>query len=155
MKKYVLSILFGLIIGFFLSKSLLEEYSDYNKAKTVAINGSTAYFIKFGEYDSLEKLEKNTTTLANYIYTEDSGKFCVYVGITMNEDNLNKLVTYFENLNYKVTVEQYVITNNNYINYLENADKLLNNTSDSTVLGEVSSQILSKYEELVINSDKN
>lgn len=155
MKKYIVSILFGLVVGFFLSKSLIEEYSGYNKAKTVASNGVTAYFIKYGEYDSLESLEKDTTALANYIYTEDEGKFVVYIGITMNEGNLDKLITYFENLNYNVTTEQFVITNTDYINYLENADKLLENTTDLTVLGEVSSQILSKYEELVINSGKD
>lgn len=58
-------------------------------------------------------------------------------------------------MKYNVTTEEFIITNKDYINYLENADKLLTNTNDLTVLGEVSSQILSKYEELVINGSKD
>lgn len=151
MKKYIVSILFGLLIGFFLGKTLLEEYDNFNGIKSVSSNGISAYFIKYGEYKTLEDLEKETLTLTNYIYTEKDGIYSVYIGITTKEKNLEKLVAYFEQLNYKVTTEEYVITDKEYINYLENADKLLENTTESTVIGEVSSQILSKYEELVIS----
>lgn len=69
----------------------------------------------------------------------------------MNQDNLTKLINYYKKLGYKVTSEELIITKKGFINYLTNADKLLENTKDETVLGEVSSQILSKYEELVIS----
>lgn len=154
MKKYVISILFGLIVGFFLGKTLLEEYHSYNGIK-VSVSGVNAYFIKYGEYDSLDNLEKGTLALANYIYTEKDGKYSAYVGITTNEDNCQKLEDYFKKLGYEVVIEEYVLNNNTYINYLENADKLLSNTTDEAVIGEVCSQILSKYEELVIDDGKN
>ena len=155
MKKYFVSILFGLVIGFCLSKTILEQYGNTSGLKSVSTEGQMAYFIKYGEYDSLEELERKTIVLTNYIYTESDNKYIVYIGITLSKDNLDKLVNYFNEQNYKVTVEEYIITNKNYLNYLENADKLLENTTDKTVLGEVSSQILSKYEELVINGNKD
>ncbi len=151
MKKYVISILFGLAVGFFLGKTLLEEYHNYHGIKQVALDGVNAYFIKYGEYASLEELEKNTLALANYIYTEKDGKYSAYVGITTDNDNCQKLEAYFKTLGYQVTIEEYVLTNKDYVNYLTNADKLLSNTQDEAVIGEVCSQILSKYEELVIN----
>lgn len=155
MKKYFVSILLGLIIGFFLSKTLLEEYNGYSGIKTVSSTGITAYFIKYGQYDSLDELEKKTISLANYIYVEQNNKYNVYIGITANEETRDKLIEYFKTLNYEVEYEEFVITNTSYIDYLENADKLLENTNDMSVLGEVSSQILSKYEELVINGNKD
>lgn len=155
MKKYVISILLSLAIGFFLSKSFLEQYSDYNNSKSIASSGVIGYFIKYGEYSSLQELESNTTSLTNYIYTENNGKYVVYIGITLNKENLEKMLTYFKNLGYDVSSEEFVISDLEYVNYLKNADKLVFNTSDYTVLGEVISQILSKYEELVINNDKN
>lgn len=155
MKKYFASIIFGLLIGFFLSKNFLEEYNGYTRIKQVNRDGTTAYFIKYGEYDSLDLLEKKTSHLTNYIYTKTNNKYSVYIGITTNNDNKEKLINYFKKLKYKVSCDEYVITNKKYISYLENADKLIEKTSDMSVLGEVSSQILSKYEELVINGSKD
>ncbi len=155
MKKYLCSILFGLLIGFFLSKTMLEQYGSSNGLKTASVDGQIAYFIKYGEYSSLDELERKTISLTNYIYTEADNKYIVYIGITLREENLEKLVKYFNEQKYNVTIEKFLITNRSYLNYLENADKLLENTNDKTVLGEVSSQILSKYEELVINGNKN
>ena len=155
MKKYFASILFGLVIGVVLSKTILEEYDDYTKIGKVSSSGVNAYFIKYGEYESLSDLEKNTISLTNYIYTKQNDKYSVYIGITTSEQIKDKLVDYFEKLNYSVATEEFVITNEEYINYLKNADKLLENTSDLSVIGEVCSQILSKYEELVINDSKD
>lgn len=155
MKKYFLSIILGLVIGFFLSKSLFEKYNNFNGIKKVSQEGEMAYFIKYGEYDSLKDLEKNTIKLTNYIYTEENEKFIVYIGMTFSKDNFDKLTEYFKKSGYKVTSNEYIITNKEYINYLRNADKLIENSSDDTVIGEVCSQILSKYEELVINERKD
>ena len=65
------------------------------------------------------------------------------------------MMTYFNDIGYNVTSEEFVISDKNYLNFLKNADKLLLNTTDYTVLGEVISQVLFKYEEFVINDDKN
>ena len=155
MKKYFVSIIFGLVIGFFLSKNFLEEYNSFSKIRTTSQTGITAYFIKYGEYKTLDILEKKTSNLTNYIYTKKDNTYNVYIGITTSEENREKLMNYYKKLKYKVTSEEYIITNKDYISYLENADKLLSSTTDMSVLGEVSSQILSKYEELVINGSKD
>lgn len=155
MKKYFVSIVLGLLIGFFLSKSLFEKYNNFDGIKKTSQEGEVAYFIKYGEYKSLKDLEKATIKLTNYIYTEENDIFIVYIGMTFSKDNLDKLLTYFKKSGYKVSSAEYIITNREYINYLKNADKLVENSSDDTVIGEVCSQILSKYEELVINERKN
>ena len=155
MKKYLVSCILGLLIGVFLGKTVLTEYSSYTSIKTVPKRGVSAYFIKYGEYSTSEELEKKTIVLTNYIYSKKDDKYIVYIGITMNKNNLEKLTNYFKSLKYNISVEEYVITNNEYIEYLKNTDKLIENTNDLTVIGEVSSQILSKYEELVINGSEN
>ncbi len=155
MKKYFVSILLGLVIGFFLSKTLLNEYDGYKEIKTVSSVGINAYFIKYGSFNTLDELEKKTISLTNYIFVEQDGKFDVYIGITTNEDTRSKLMEYFKSLGYDVSYDEFVITSEEYIDYLNNAEKLLENTNDLSVLGEVSSQILSKYEELVINGGED
>lgn len=155
MKKYFLSIIFGLIIGFFLSKTFINEYDGYKNIKTVSSTGTNAYFIKYGSFNTLDELEKKTISLTNYVFIEKDGKFDVYIGITTKEDIKDKLIKYFKGLNYDVSYDEFFITNKEYIEYLLNADKLLENTNDLSVLGEVCSQILSKYEELVINGSED
>ena len=155
MKKYLVSCFLGLLVGLFLGKTVLKEYNSYTSIKVAPKTGTTAYFIKYGEYKSLEELEKKTIVLTNYIYSKKDDKYVVYIGITMDKNNMNKLVNYFKSLNYDISTEEYVINNNEYIEYLKNADKLIENTNDLTVIGEVCSQILSKYEELVINGSKD
>ena len=49
----------------------------------------------------------------------------------------------------------YKIDNKILLEYLQTTDKLFTSTSEPSVLGEVSSQTLSKYEENVINGSKN
>lgn len=155
MKKYLVSCVLGLIVGLFLGRTVLKEYDSYNSIKIAPKTGVTAYFIKYGEYNSLEELEKKTIVLTNYIYSKKDDKYIVYIGITMDKNNMDKLINYFKSLNYDISKEEYVITNKEYIEYLKNADKLISNTNEMTVIGEVSSQVLSKYEELVINGSKN
>ena len=98
MKKYMISIFLGLLIGFFLGKSLLEEYSNFHGVKSVASNGVEAYFIKYGQYKTLDEIDKATISLTNYIYTEKDDQFSVYIGMTTDKENLKKLVNYFNGL---------------------------------------------------------
>ena len=155
MKKNLVSCMLGLLVGIFLGKTVLKEYNSYTSIKVAPKLGVSAYFIKYGEYKSLEELEKKTIVLTNYIYSKKDDKYIVYIGITMDKNNMNKLINYYKSLNYDIEKEEYVITNKEYIEYLKNADKLIEKTSDMTVIGEVSSQVLSKYEELVINGSKD
>lgn len=155
MKKYLVSCILGLLVGVFLGKSVLKEYNSYTSIKVAPKTGVTAYFIKYGEYSTEEELEKKTIVLTNYIYSKKDNKYIVYIGITMDKNNLEKLTNYFKSLKYDISIEEYVITNKEYLEYLKNTDKLIKNTNDLTVIGEVSSQILSKYEEIVINGSEN
>lgn len=155
MKKYILSIVLGMLVGVFMSKTFLEEYDNYKGIKKVSNTGTNAYFIKYGTYKDEKELEKNTSKLINYIYTKEEDKYIVYIGITFDKNNLDKLLNYYKSLKYNVEVEEYVITSKPFIEYLTNTDKLISNSKDSSVIGEVCNQVLSKYEELVINGSKN
>ena len=67
MKKYILSIILGMLVGVFMSKTFLEEYDNYKGIKKVSNTGTNAYFIKYGTYKDEKELEKNTSKLINYI----------------------------------------------------------------------------------------
>ena len=69
-----------------------------------------------------------------------------------NKDFLNKINNYFKNLGYNITNREFYITNKEFINSIENNDKILLLTDDEVVIGEVVSNGLATYEEVVINA---
>ena len=100
-------------------------------------------------------MEHGTITLSNYIYNEINNKFYVYIGITNDKDNLVKLTNYFSKLGYNVYTEEFLVTNSRFLEVLKNYDSILNNTDDDVVIASISSQVLTKYEEIVVNGNND
>ena len=150
MKKYLFTFLSAIIIGFFLAKFFLTQYNDFDGIK-VSSSGETIYFIQYGVFSNLDSLEENTVNLQNYIYNKQDNLYYVYVGITKLEENAKKIVNYYKNLGYDLIIKEFQITNKNFLELLLNYDEVLKNTIDDTVISSVMSQVLMKYEEVVIN----
>lgn len=155
MKKYFILVVLAVAIGFFMGKTFLEQYDSFEGIKLTSSNGEILYFIKYGEYSSMEEMEHGTITLSNYIYNEINNKFYVYIGITNDNDNLVKLTNYFSKLGYNVYTEEFLVTNNRFLEVLKNYDSILKNTDDDVVIASISSQVLTKYEEIVENGNKD
>lgn len=150
MKKYLLTLIISLIVGFLLSNYILNQYDDF-KGITVYKEGEMLYFIEYGIYNDYQEMEENTINLENYIYQLDD-KYHVYIGITKSDEVLKKINNYFKNLGYNITNREFYITNKEFINSIENNDKILLLTDDEVVIGEVVSNGLTTYEEVVINA---
>lgn len=154
MKKYILSFLIALVIGFLLCKFFLTQYNDYTKISVSNI-GDTLYFIQYGVYSSLESMEENTINLQNYVYNIDEDKYYVYIGITKESENKDKIVNYYKNLGYDVLVKEYQIKNEEFVNQLMDYDNILKETTDETAIASIINQVLIKYEEVAINGNND
>ena len=150
MKKYLLTFLVALIIGFFLSNFFLLEYAVFGGQK-VSLTGESLYFIQYGVFSSLESLEEKTISLQNYVYNKQDNLYYVYVGITKEKDNAEKIVNYYKKLGYDAIIKEFEITNQKFLDLLVNYDEILKNTEDETVISSIISQVLIKYEEVVIS----
>lgn len=150
MKKYLFTFLLALIIGFFLSNLFIKQYDNYAGLKISGLS-SELYFIQYGVFSSLESMERETIELENYVYNIDEDMYYVYVGITKNKDNANKIINYYKNLGYDTILKQYNISNDSFLEEIENYDNILLSTEDTTAIASLINQILTKYEEVVIN----
>lgn len=150
MKQYVFTFVVALVIGFFLCNFFIKQYEDYNGIKVVN-NGYELYFIEYGIYDTINDMEKNTINLENYIYSLKDNKYYVYIGITELKENADKIVKHYKQKGYETSVKKFGITNKDYMNIIKNYDNLIREIDDETTLSSLISQMLTKYEEVVIN----
>ena len=148
-----LPLILCLTVGFFMGKLMFSQYDDKQGLKLVSSASEKVYFIQQGVYSSKESMEENTSNLTYYIYTIDNDRYYVYIGITKNEENLDKLKGYFGSLGYNIYVKEFYISNESFITVLDQYETMLSETTDSKTIGAICSQVLSKYEELVINSE--
>ena len=100
-------------------------------------------------------MEDNTINLHNYIYNKIDDKYYVYVGITLLDENKDKIVNHYKNLGYDTIVKEYGINNKEFLDKLKSLDEVLKNTDDVTAISSLLSKILETYEEVVINGSKN
>ncbi len=150
MKKYFYAFLIALIIGFFLCNLFLKQYDDYKGIKVASI-GEELYFIEYGSFPNLKIMEENTISLENYIYSIVDGLYYVYIGITNNEKVKNKIIDYYKKLGYKVSVRNFFVSNKEFLKKLEEYDNLILESNDSMVISSLIGQVLTKYEEVVLN----
>lgn len=154
MKKYMVTFLSALIIGFFLASFFIKQYKS-NTGIKVSLNTKELYFVQYGIFSSKESMEENTISLQNYVYNITDDLYYVYVGITADKNNAEKIVEYYKKLNYETIIKTFNIQNKEFLKLLDNYDKVLNNTDDDTVIASILNQILMKYEEVVINGSKD
>ena len=150
MKKYLFTFLAAIVVGFFLSCFFINQYDSYSGIKVSGM-GDELYFIQYGVFSSIDSMEKETIALENYIYNKEEDLYYVYVGITKNGDNANKIMDYYKNIGYETIIKKHEISNMNFLEELTNYDSILNNTTDTTVIASLINQVLIKYEEVVIN----
>lgn len=151
-KKYIVPVILALLTGLVLGRFVLNQYEFEGKIVSSIGTAKQAYFIQQGVYSSKESMESNLTDFPYYIYMNEDDKYYVYIGITFLEENMNKIKGYYEEKGYITYVKQININNDAFITVLEQYDALLKESSDSEVIGTVCSQVLNKYEELVLRS---
>ena len=146
MKKYLLTIIVSLLVGFLLSFYMLKEY-EKTDIFPVFNESETAYIIQQGVYSSMESMQENTTHLTDYIYSVIDDMYYVYIGISLDSSNVNKLQEYYKNKDINTIIKTTTLTDQEFIETLRQYDMVLNNTSDEDTIKEICKQVLSKYKE--------
>lgn len=141
MKKYIVTIIISLLVGFLLSNYVIKEYdadvfSAFSEKKTL-------YLIQQGVYSSVESMKENTSNLNEYIYSNIDNLYYVYIGITLDVENTTKIQNAYKNMN--TIVKTNIITDKELIEYIEKFDIVLKETSDNETVKEITKQVLKKY----------
>lgn len=153
MRRNLYTIICAVLVGIFIGKFVLNQY-DVSVTSTATNIVENLYFIKQGEYQTLEELQSNMGNIQNYIYIKDNNLYKAYLGITKESDNVNKIQNYFQQLGISTTVEQMMVGNSAFLTVLDQYDLMLKSSSENQTISAVCSQVLAKYVEIIQN-DKN
>lgn len=152
MRRYFFPIFLSLFVGIFLGRFVLKQYGDFDVFPVNMVYGNV-YFLEQGVYDSYDSMRDGMVSFDYYIYDIENDKYHTYLGITGNYENSLKVKEFYKEKGYDIYVRENNIKNERFISVLSQYDILL---SDSNIdnFDSICNQILSSYEELVINEDK-
>ena len=140
--RFVLLIIVFIFLGYFASK-LFNEYTSKNN------NDYNTYLLQAGVYTSDKILNESTKNLSMYVVDKENGKYYVYVGVTTDKNNKEKLEKFFENKNIDIYSKKTYIGNESFINHLKQYDILLNELTDDKDISRINEVILDSYKELI------
>ncbi len=146
MKKNLITIFISLLIGFLLSNYLIKQYDeDFGILPVFGEQSKEVFLIQQGVYSTFESMENNTDDVNEYIYNVIDGMYYVYIAMSCEENNVEKLRTMYEKKGIKTIVKTTSMSDNEFLTELENYDLILSETDDETTMEEVTKQILNKY----------
>ena len=140
MKGFFIPLVLSMIFGFVCGKLV---YSVYGEDVENRLSSSKIYLVENGKYLTYDMMrEENNGN--NYVYYKDDEGYKTVVGITKNEDNINKIKRLYSD---NVKIEEYYISSDLVNDKQNEYDLMLSNTDDVYEVKEVVDNILNLYRE--------
>jgi sulfur transfer complex TusBCD TusB component (DsrH family) len=150
MKRIIVPFISAIVIGLILGKYLFSQYEK--KVDTVFQEDETIYVLQQGVYSSMENVEKYTSKLDYYIVHHDDKYYRVYVAMTHNKNNVDILEEYYMSKGNDIYVRELTTNNLEFLELIKQYDILLQSGGNNELL-QIEKQVLSKYEELVLQNE--
>jgi len=144
--KFLFPLVLAIIVGFFSAKIV---YGLYNNNEN---NDSNCYFLQYGAYSSEKSQKAAVEKLEVYLSEKKDDKYYVYVGMTTNMANANKIKKIYNDKGIELYVKEVLVDNQEFYSNLEQFDILINGVSKDEDIISISEVILSSYEEMVLSS---
>lgn len=152
MKKTIIWALLALASGALLGKVTFDRYENLEVQKTASIDDKV-YMLRYGIYSSEDEMSSKLKKMDRYIYIEKDGKYKVYLGVTASSLNADKIVNLYILKGIKLKKEKVLINNEEFIQNLNQYEKLLDATNDEKSLIIIENQIMSCYEQTVVEDE--
>ncbi len=156
MKKILISMCCSIFLGFLMGSYIFHEYDSKVQIKsTFSEQKETVYFLQLGVYSDIEKVKQQAEIFHNYIYTEENDKYHVYVGMTLNKKNAEKIKELLEKKGYTIYVKDMILTEKTFIDQLKQYDLVLEKTTEEEAIFKVLEKILNAYKDGVIDGSQD
>lgn len=143
--KLIIAVIFivsGIVVG-----NNLYSKVDFKLLKTFKENNDF-YLLQLGTYDSKEIMQRDTRDINPKVYEIKNNKYYVYVGVSSNINNINKLKDIYEN--QEVTTKVINIKDEEFIANLRQFDILIDNTTNKDEILTIEEVVLSSFNKKVL-----
>lgn len=142
--NFLISIICAILLGYLSATFIFKEYRDSN---SVFGASNTIYFLQYGVYTNPNSSNLKDT---KYIEVKEDGKYYVYIGMTTNLENAEKIKKIYQDNKKELYIKESYISNNEFVSELSQYDVLLDSSKTKEEVNSILSTILSTYEELVL-----
>lgn len=151
MKKNIIYIILAIVIGILIGKYVFNEYKE-ETLETMSNTDNSVYLIQYGVYKDENSMKENAKELKNYFYYIEDNQYHVLIGIIKNKELKEKILYAYE-IEDRIYMKKMEINNLEFLSSLTQYDKLISNTDDKELIISAQKQILSKYEEIILNNE--
>ncbi|MBQ9019294.1 MAG: hypothetical protein IJ097_03155 [Bacilli bacterium] len=144
-KNIILGIIF-IIFGFILGELIFEDKIELIKKIK---KGDTYYFLQEGVYKDYNNIQNNLNEISKKIIERKKDKYYVYVGITKDQDVLEKLKKIYNKKNIVVYPKEVILSSREFSTNVDQFDFLIKQTNDNDQILTIEEVVLSNYEEIV------
>lgn len=143
--KLVVALIF-IISGIVVGNNLYNKV-DFKLLKTFKENNDF-YLLQLGIYDTKEMMQRDTRNINPKVYEVKNNKYYVYVGISSNINNIDKIKGIYKD--EELTTKVINIKDEEFINNLRQFDILIDNTNDKDEILTIEEVVLSSFNKKIL-----
>ena len=146
MKKTMLLAVIFVVLGAVCGNYLYQKAPN---SISVFQENNSYYFLQEGVYSSLDIMQENAGDLANKLTTFEDNKYYVYVGITQDKENAERIKKIYEDMGYQIHIKDVRLNNEEFANNVTQFDLLVKESSSSEDVLTIEEVVLANYEEII------
>ena len=146
MKRFIsvffTSIFISVLIGIFIFTMYRNSVDD---VISMVNEEESFYMLMYGTYNSKDKINK--LDIDNYFVINTNNYYEVYVGITKNLENANKIRGIYKEKGNSIYIREKNISNLELIEFIKDKEVDIENKSNEEIIN-IENEIINKYKEL-------
>ncbi len=135
----------AIVLGFISAQIVYSTYRN-----NLSSSSYNAYLLQIASFENVDSISSDMKDNADYLIVNENNMYNVYVGITTDLSNANKIKNIYEKKDIEVYIKPTVINNIEFVSNLEQYDLLISEVENEDNLISISDVVLSSYEEIVL-----
>lgn len=146
-KNFWIPLTIAIVLGFVSAQIVYSTYRN-----NLSSSSYNAYLLQIASFENVDSINSDMKDNADYLIVNENNMYNVYVGITTDLSNANKIKNIYEKKNIEVYIKPTVINNIEFVSNLEQYDLLISEVENEDNLISISDVVLSSYEEIVLGN---